>query len=237
MSFAQAHGGLRMKKALVAQATKIQNAIQAIASAAHVDFESRKKLQSYIQETQKAADASDDDLSMEQPQQKAYESKSGNIVELIKQTEDKVKAELSAVRKKEMENVHTFKMLEQGILSEIEESKEKLSSATPAKNSATEAYTKAEGDLVETQKTKAADQAYADEIRAECETKANEWEAKEKSAKAEMAALAKAKEILEGGVKAASLIQLKSTTHRYHARNMDDDSDVREQVVHHLQGL
>jgi len=236
MSFAQTHGGLRMKKALEAQANKIRNAIQAIASAARVDTESRRKLQSYLQESQAAADASDDDLSIKQPQQKAYESKSGNIVELIKQTEDKVKEELSQVRKKEMETVHTFKMLEQSLLSEIEESKEKLSSATAAKNSATEASNKAEGELVETQKTKAADQQYADEIRAECETKANEWEAKEKSAKAEMAALVKAKEILEGGVKASSLIQLKVRTHRYHARNVDD-ADVREMVVHHLQGL
>lgn len=236
MSFAQAHGGLRMKKALEAQATKIRNAIQAIAGAARIDFESKKKLQSYLQESQAATDASDDDLSIKQPQAKAYESKSGSIVELIKQTEDKVKEELSQVRKSEMEKVHSFKMLEQGLMNEIEESKEKLASATAAKNSATEASNKAEGDLVETQKTKDADQKYADEIRADCETAANEWEAKEKSAKAEMAALAKAKEILVGGVKAASFIQVKATTHRYHARD-EDDADVREMVVHHLQKL
>jgi chromosome segregation ATPase len=134
-----------------------------------------------------------------------------------------------------MENVHSFKMLEQGLVSEIEESKEKLASATAAKNAASEASNKAEGELVETQKTKDADQNYADEIRADCETAANEWEAKEKSAKAEMAALVKAKEILVGGVKAASLIQLKSTTHRRHV--MEDDADVREMVVHRLQKL
>jgi hypothetical protein len=242
MSFAQTHGGLRMKKALEAQAVKIQNAIQAIASAARIDTESRKKLQKYLQTSQKAEDADDDDLSIkqqsfvQQPEAAAYESKSGGIVELIKQTGDKVKEELSAVRKKEMENVHTFKMLEQGIMSEIDESKEKLSAATAAKNGATEAANKAEGDLVETQKTRAADQAYADEIRAECETSAKEWEAKEKEAKAEMEALAKAKEILVGGVKAASLIQVKVKTKRYHAADFDD-ADVREMVVHKLQGL
>jgi len=37
-------------------------------------------------------------------------------------------------------------------------------------------------------------------------------------------------------LKASSLIQLKATTHRYHARDMDD-ADVREAVVHKLQGL
>jgi hypothetical protein len=238
MSFAQAHGRLGMKKKLEAQGLNIRNAIQAIADAAKVDYESKKKLQSYLQETQTASDStdSDDDLTMKQPEAKAYESKSGSIVELIKQTEDKVKEELSGVRKKEMENVHTFKMLEQSLVSEIDESKEKLSTATAAKNAASEASNKAEGDLVETQKTKAADQAYADEIRAECETKATEFEAKEKSAKAEMEALVKAKEILAGGVKASSLIQVKVRTKRYHAADLED-ADVREMVVHKLQGL
>merc|ERR1719197_1051950 len=103
-------------------------------------------------------------------------------------------------------------MIEQNLNNEITNSKEKLAADSAAKAAAAEAQSKAEGELVNVQKTKAADADYAKTLRSDCETKANEWEAKEKSAKDEMGALVKAKQILADGVKA--FVQIRSRTHR-----------------------
>merc|ERR1719460_784454 len=111
-------------------------------------------------------------------------------------------------------------MIEQNLLSEIANSKEKLAADTSAKSAATEAQSKAEGELVEVEKTKAADQDYAKTLRTDCETKANEWEAKEKSAKEEMGALVKAK-----GIRADEVW------------DEDQMSDVRDQVAGKLSKL
>merc|ERR1719158_218416 len=107
-----------------------------------------------------------------------------------------------------MGEVHEFKVLEQGLNGEIEHSKEKPSAATKAKAAAEEAQSKAEGDLAETTKTKAADEEYSTTLKTECETTASEWAARQKSAKDEMAAIDKACEILETGVTALSQVSV-----------------------------
>merc|ERR1719316_869976 len=65
---------------------------------------------------------------------------------------------------------------------------------------AEESKATAEGDLAETSKTKAADEEYSATLKTECETAASEWAARQASAKEEMAAIEKAKEILVSGV-------------------------------------
>jgi hypothetical protein len=236
LSFAQMRGKKHAAAKMQKQMEAVRNALQTIMSAAWIDVESHKKLKSFLQETQ--GDSSGDDLSLAnyhaQPQAKevAYESKSGVIVDMIKEMQGKVEAELSALRKKEMEDVHGFKMIEQNLLSEISNSKEKLAADSASKSAAAEAQSKAEGELVEVEKTKAADQDFAKTLRSDCETKANEWEAKEKSAKEEMGALNKAKEILADGVKA--FVQIKTTVHRRSGDSLWDEdqmSDVREKVA------
>merc|ERR1719420_861058 len=186
--------------------------MKAILGAAWVDasWGSARRLKSLLQQSASSTDGDDDSLSLHQPQAKqvAYESKSGVIVDTIKEMQKKAEEELSALRKKEMTAVHEFKMLEQGLSNEITHSKEALGAASAAKAQAAEDQAKAEGDLVEVTKTKGADESYSKELRGECETTATEWEARQKSAQGEMGALAKAKEILSEGVKA--LVQVKS---------------------------
>merc|ERR1719201_2621302 len=136
----------------------------------------------------------------------------------------KAEEELSALRKTEMGAAHEFKMLESGLNGEIEHGKEKLSAATKAKAAAEEAQSKAEGDLAETTKTKAADEEYSSSLKTECETAADEWTARQASAKEEMAAIEKAKEILVSGVVAFVQSNSKLTA----KKSVDDDSDSDE---------
>jgi len=155
-------------------------------------------------------------------------------VDTIKEMQKKAEEELSALRKKEMTAVHEFKMLEQGLSNEITHSKEALGAASAAKAQAAEDQAKAEGDLVEVTKTKGADESYSKELRGECETTATEWEARQKSAKGEMAALDKAKEILSEGVKA--LVQVKSE-HRRSFEDGEENQDLRQKISHKLDAI
>merc|ERR1719217_686392 len=116
---------------------------------------------------------------------------------------------------------------------------EKTSSATKAKASAEESKATAEGDLAETTKTKAADEEYSATLKTECETSASEWAARQASAKEEMAAIDKAKEILVSGVVAFMQSGSKLTKRA----DFDDDSEsdaaseTRVKLVKKIQAL
>merc|ERR1719454_2865094 len=178
--------------------TAVVDALKNIIEAEWVDVSSKRSLKSFLQASAEAKDAEDDDLSLDQPQAKmvAYESSSGGIVKTVEEMQGKAEDTLSDLRKKEMSDAQDFAMLEQGLKDEISHGQEKLSTATKSKAANEEAKEDASGKLVETQKSKAADEEYAGTLKTECEAKASEWEARQKSAADEMAAVEKAKEIL-----------------------------------------
>merc|ERR1719460_673605 len=215
-------------------------ALKTILDAEWLDVSSKRKLKSFLQATQLAKEDSDDDLSFTQPQAKmvAYESSSGGIVKTIEEMQGKAEDTLSDLRKKEMGDAQTFAMLEQGLKDEISHGEEKLSTATKSKAANEQAKEDASGKLVETKKSKAADEEYASTLKTECEAKASEWEARQKSAAEEMGAIEKAKQILLDGVKA--LVQVSSKTRRWNPDD-DEESDAvsakREKVVGILKQL
>merc|ERR1719450_619540 len=114
---------------------------------------------------------------------------------------------------------HSYEMVKSGLESEIAHGQDKLGTAKSGSAAATQALSKAEGELSETSKTKAADEEYAATLKGECETKAAEWDERQKSANEEMAVIDKAKDILTSGVKA--FVQMKSKINKAH----DDDDD------------
>merc|ERR1719460_3130468 len=203
-------------------------ALKTIIDAEWLDVSSRHKLKSFLQATAEAKEDEDDDLSLSQPQAKqvAYESSSGGIVKTIEEMQGKAEDTLSDLRKKEMSDAQEFAMLEQGLKDEIKHGEEKLSTATKSKAANEEAKEDASGKLVETTKSKAADEEYAGTLKTECEAKAAEWEARQKSAAEEMGAIEKAKQILVDGVKA--FVQVSTKTRRW---NPDDDDESDEKAA------
>merc|ERR1719390_500391 len=153
--------------------------------------------------------------------------------------QSKAEGELSDLRKKEMANAHEFKMLESSLTAEIDHAQEKLATATKSKASAEESEATAEGDLAETTKTKAADEEYSATLKTECEMAASEWAARQASAKEEMGAIDKAKEILVSGVVAFVQSGSKLTS----KSDFDDDSEsdaaseTRVKLVKKIQAL
>jgi len=218
----------------------VSMALTSIVGAISIDTESTRKLKSFLQQTSSESD--NDDLSLKQPQAKmvAYESKSGGIIQTVKDMQAKAEGELSDLRKKEMADAHEFSMLESSLQSEISHNTEKTSIATKAKASAEEAGATAEGDLASTTKTKAADTEYSTNLKTECEMAASEWAARQASAKEEMAAIDKAKEILVSGVVALVQSGAKLTK----KSDFDDDdsesdssSATRAKLVKKIQSL
>merc|ERR1719171_1089751 len=126
---------------------------------------------------------------------------------------------LSDLRKKEMSAQHSYSMVKSGLEQELKHAQDKLGTAKSSNAAATEAQSKAEGELAETSKTKAADEEFAATLKGECETKATEWAERQKSATEEMAVIEKAKEILTSGVTA--FVQVKGKINKAH----DDDDD------------
>lgn len=244
MSFAQTRSGTSVKK-IAKRLKPMTAALSAIVDAAWVSSGSRKTMKSFLQATAAAKENEDDDLSFDQPQAKmvAYESSSGGIVTAIEEMQGKAEDTLSDLRKKEMQATHSYEMIKGGLEGEIKNSEDKLSTAKSANAAATEAEGKASAELVETQKTKAADEEYAATLKGECETKAAEWAERQKSATEEMAVIEKAKEILTSGVKA--FVQVESKINKAHDDNVNDDdededdrtADRREKVVSLLKDL
>merc|ERR1719160_582003 len=92
--------------------------------------------------------------------------------------------------------------MKQSLTDAITLSKTSLSKAKTTKSVLSEEAGAAQGELVETKKTKVADQTYLKSLTVECEETARAWEERQKSASDEIAAIDKASDILQSRVKA-----------------------------------
>jgi len=232
-SFTQMRGGALSKKSYAA----IQ-ALKTIVESQWLSSGSRKHLQSFLQAAENSSE--DDELSLEQPQAKqvAYESSSGGIIQTVEEMQGKAEDTLSQLRKKEMEETHAFEMLKGGLEGELNHDKEKLATSTKKKAAATQAAEDASAELVETEKTKAADEAFLSTLKHECQQKAVEFEQSMKEGKDEIAAIMKATEILEEGVTA--FVEVSAKVHKYNPNDDDEDEDEdqkRAQLVKIFKGL
>merc|ERR1719321_803302 len=233
------------------QMKKLVDTLGTVVESAILTGQQKKSLRSFLQESQKDREDDSEDFSLKsklrQPQAKvvAYESKSGGIIDILEETKDKAEAELSDARKAEMEASHAFQMVKQSLESEISTSKEKLAECQSQKSSNEEAKGSAEGEMKETEKTKAIDHETLETLKSECQGKAVEWEERLKSAKGEMGALDKAKEILQSGVKALIQVSVRRSSRRSlkdpfmssDSEDDDDDDDVRTKLVDKLRKL
>jgi chromosome segregation ATPase len=102
----------------------------------------------------------------------------------------------------------------------IKVAEDKIGVAKASIGEKTEELGQAQGDLQETESTKAADEEYLGTLKHECEAAAKSWEERQVSARAEMGAINKAIQILSEGVRV--LLQLKSQTHRRNSLDADE---------------
>jgi len=211
-SFLQQHGSKDL--------SKLATGLSKIISATWVNSQQKSVVQSLLQS---AESEDDEDLSL-QPQATAaaFSSQGGGILDTLKEMSDKAEGTLTDARGAEMKSKHAFEMLKSSLEQELKTMKKRMSAASAEKAGTEKTMSDASEELATTEKTLDADTKYLSELRMSCSKKAEEWEQRQKDAGEEMAAIAKAKEILTEGVKV--FLQVKSTLD-------DDDSNVRNQVA------
>jgi len=228
MSFMQVKGA---KGKIVMKPTKdIKTALAMMAKvidASWVEAGTMRTLKALLQ-TQTGA-GEDDDLTLKQPQAKvvAYESSSGGIVEQIEEMKQKAEETLSSTRSTEMKESHNYDMMAQSLTDSIKNLGDRISVAKSSMAEMIEENGKAKAELAETKKSKAADEEFSASLKLDCENAARMWEERQASAKAEMAALDKAKEILTAGVKVFIQTNVKS----HGDVDGDDDDDDKEDKI------
>jgi len=199
---------------------KIQQALQTVLEAASVNSADKAKVQALLQ-------TEDDDLQPAgAPDPAAYKSHSGGIVSTLEDMLDKAKAERADAQKSEMNAAFDFKMLKQKLEDSGAAQGKEMNGHKRAKSAAEEKKAGAEGELEATNADVASGAKGLKDLQHECMTRASTFEQEQHERSEELAALDKAKSLLEektGGAadRTYSFIQLK-TKSRMHAKHAQD---------------
>merc|ERR1719297_553546 len=150
----------------------------------------------------------DDDEAPGAPAGAVYVSQSGGIIDTLQGLSEKAEAQLSELRKKEVAARSSFEMLKQSLTDELAYNNKELDEATKGSAEVTGKKVAATSDLSATSKELAEDKKAKGTLHENCVAKAETFEAETRSRGEELAALAKAKEIIEEAVGgAASFVQ------------------------------
>jgi cell division protein FtsB len=149
---------------------------------------------------------SSDDEDAGAPDAAVYESQSGGIVATLQGLQDKAEGQLSDARKKETSALHNFEMLKQSLEDAIRFANDDMAESKKGLAEAGEKKAMAEGDLEVTTKDLKADEEALAELHRDCMSKAEDYEAETKSRGEELAALAKAKQVIEDATGGAEKI-------------------------------
>jgi len=201
-------------------AGSLAKTLEVMISASMIATGDAAKLSALLQSSQKVQDAEDDE-GADAPAGAVYESQSGGIVDALQDLAEKAEAQLSELRKKEVDSRHNFEMLKQSLEDEIKDGNDDMDAAKKGISESTERKATAEGDLDVTSKELAEDKEAKAEVSQQCEAAAATYAAESKSRDEELAVLAKAKAVVveATGGSAAAFIQVASSRdlHRYEA--------------------
>lgn len=207
------------KEELTKSAENAMKLIGKILDAGKVNLVTHKGLTSLLQ----TSDADEDEQSQ-------HKGGSAAIVEKIEEMKEKAEEELTAARSAETKKAQDFDMLSMQLTMGIKVAEDKIGVAKASIGEKTEELGKAQGELTETESTKAADEEYLGTLKHECETAAKAWEERQVSARAEMGAINKAIAILSEGVRV--LLQIKSKTTRRSDADEDEDDMPAQSEAH-----
>merc|ERR1719281_731025 len=208
---------------------KVTDGLSKIIEANWVSKQDKAAVQALLQA---GSSDTDEDLSLNpQASTSNYDSHGGGILDTLTDMKTKAESTLSDARTAEMKAQHSYEMLKQSLEMELSTMEKRMSEATTEKSGLEEVKASAEEELAATKKTLADDTKYLEELKQSCSMKATEWATRQKDAAGELAAIAKAKEVLESGVKV--FLQVSSKTH---AKD-NDASEKRSRVVSILSKL
>merc|ERR550537_770969 len=187
-------------------AQSVEQALVALVQASAINTADAAKLTALVQSAQRSSDDDDDAAA---PAAAAYKGQSGGIIDTLGGLGEEAETQLENARKKEQVALHQYNMLAQSLKDSIKFATQDSDAAKKSLAESAEKKSVAEGDLQVTSKDLSEDVNALGDLHQNCMTKAEDFEAETKSRGEELAALAKAKEIIiEATGGAASFLQL-----------------------------
>merc|ERR1719428_2652342 len=138
----------------------------------------------------------DETLAVSAPEANAYEFQSQGIIDMLNKLLDEFIAERTTAEKEESDSVHAYQMLTQDLNNNIEQTTAARDEKAALKAKKLQAKADAEGDLTDTTTTRDDDVKYLEDMTAECEQKAADFESRQKLRDEEIEAITKAIEII-----------------------------------------
>mmetsp|Transcript_7662 Transcript_7662/g.23960 ORF Transcript_7662/g.23960 Transcript_7662/m.23960 type:complete len:521 (-) Transcript_7662:582-2144(-) len=173
----------------------VAQALSALVQASALSAKDGAKLSALVQSTQLSEETAEED-SLQAPAAAVYEGQSGDIITTLEGLKDKAAGNLADARKKETNALHNFEMLKQSLEDDIKYATKDMEQAKKSVAESSESKATSEGDLVATRKGIKSDTTALADLKQDCMTKAQDFEAATKSRGDELGALAKAKTVI-----------------------------------------
>jgi len=158
-----------------------------------IPLHAKNKILAFLQDKPTNALLQDAEL-IDQPQAKTmdYTSSSGGIIQMVEELGDKFEDERDALEKKEANEKHSYDMMMQDLNSQVAAATEERDSKAAFKASKEEEKAGAEADLADTKVVLADDTKFLTDLTTECEQKAIDFEARQKTRQEELDAIGEA---------------------------------------------
>lgn len=187
---------------------RVVHAVQSlgmIVEASFVTHEQKSRIEAFLQAHDQESEDDEGALSIQavQPDEKS----STGIIDTIQDMEEKAEATLSSTRKEEMKAAHAAAMFKQSQETMLASLNKELKEAKSSMQSTTEVLATNEKDTSVEQKALTESEAFLEDLKHECQTKAADFEVAMKDMQNELEALQKGKAILTkkfGSASAAS---------------------------------
>lgn len=234
----QEDSGKPSRRKTKAFARKLASMLGPIVNAAWVDKGAKTVLDGFLQDRDQAASKEDDDLELKAPEKGEKDKATGGIMQTLEDMKEKASETLSNARMEEMKANHNYEMMIASLESAMTLMQRKISDAKATKAALTETSGKAAGEAATAKKTKLQDSMTMDRLKGECAISQGEWAERQKTAKDEIAAIDKAKDILTTRVKV-----LLSTDEPFESQNSESvaddhlDAAQRKRLIDKLQTL
>jgi len=178
--------------AAMVQMQKAGNLVQVLHSlveASALNSADASRLTALVQSSQESDDAGAPDAAV-------YESHSGDIISVLQKLQDEAQEQLANARRGESTALHNFEMLQQSLVDEMKYDNKGLAEAKKGIAAANGEKANAEGDLKMTSEDLAADEKQAGDLKQDCASKAEDYEAEKSSRAEELKAIGEAKNVL-----------------------------------------
>jgi len=146
----------------------------------------------------------DEMLFREAPEAYGYEFQSGGVVDMLLKLQDEFTTKKRELQFEEMNAQHAFEQMTQQLVDNIENAEHEISKKKQVRADTQAAKAEAEGELADTEKARAEDQTYLDDMTALCNQKAADFASRQELRAQEIGALQKAIEVISSKTVAGS---------------------------------